>query len=107
MAELEMVSIRHPRIDDGHRVIEVPVSAWPHHQRAGWELVAPPDRQAQVAAALVETGLTAEEAERVAAAAVPADPPDPADEPTGGSSPADTDNDQSPRRRRATPKDGE
>ncbi|MEV4093787.1 hypothetical protein [Streptosporangium saharense] len=39
MAELEKVRIRHPRIDDGQRVIEVRVSALSHYQRSGWEQV--------------------------------------------------------------------
>ncbi|GII88281.1 hypothetical protein Ssi03_62710 [Sphaerisporangium siamense] len=39
---METAWIKHPRIDDGQRVIEVPESAVPHHQRAGWERTDPP-----------------------------------------------------------------
>lgn len=34
---MEMVKLRHPRIDDGQRVIEVPESAVAQHMRGGWE----------------------------------------------------------------------
>lgn len=46
MAELEMVRIRHPKIDDGERVIEVPAQSVPVHQQSGWELV-PEDSAAE------------------------------------------------------------
>lgn len=36
---MDMVKIRHPRIDDGKRVIEVPESAVAQHMRSGWERV--------------------------------------------------------------------
>ncbi|GAA3077823.1 hypothetical protein [Streptosporangium carneum] len=42
MAELELIRIRHPRIDDGQRVIEVPASALSHYQRSGWESAVDP-----------------------------------------------------------------
>lgn len=34
------VRIRHPELDG--RVVSVPASAVPHHQRAGWEIADPP-----------------------------------------------------------------
>ncbi|MFI9558874.1 hypothetical protein [Nonomuraea endophytica] len=41
MAELKMIAIRHPDVDDGKRVIEVPKMALPVHLAAGWELAEP------------------------------------------------------------------
>jgi hypothetical protein len=45
MAELEKIRIRHPRIDDGKRIVEVPASALSHYQRSGWEPVTEPSAE--------------------------------------------------------------
>ncbi|MDF5755822.1 hypothetical protein [Spongiactinospora sp. TRM90649] len=43
--EIEKTWIRHPNIDDGERVIQVPKEGLPHYHRSGWqECDAPPDR---------------------------------------------------------------
>jgi hypothetical protein len=37
---MDMAWISHPKLDG--RVVSVPASAVPHHQRAGWEITDPP-----------------------------------------------------------------
>ncbi|MFD0885759.1 hypothetical protein ACFQ08_14505 [Streptosporangium algeriense] len=91
MAELEKVRIRHPRIDDGQRVIEVRVSALSHYQRSGWEQVTegadePPVKDAAPADPPPDGGPTTEQDTEA-----PAEP--------GASSSEGTE--QPPRRRRA------
>ncbi|MBB2914855.1 hypothetical protein FHS43_006167 [Streptosporangium becharense] len=93
MAELEMIRIRNPRIDGGGRVIEVPASALSHYQRSGWE-------------SAVES---VEEPPTAASADPPPDgqaaPEQDTEAPeTPGLSHATT---ESPRRRRASTKEGE
>lgn len=76
---METVWISHPRLDD-RDPIEVPASALPHHQRAGWELVAAPDRRPETIQALIDGGWDPEEARKAVEAATP----DPPDAPPGG-----------------------
>lgn len=60
--EIEKVWVRHPRIDDGERRIEVPKEGLPHYSHAGWELTdAPPDPPPSDPKAPAETGASSSE----------------------------------------------
>ncbi|MEV1245085.1 hypothetical protein [Nonomuraea sp. NPDC049750] len=70
---METVWISHPRLEGR---VEVPASSLPHHQRAGWELVAAPDRRPETIAALIAGGWDPDEATAAVEAAMPDPPPD-------------------------------
>lgn len=75
---METVWISHPKLTDRDPV-EVPASALQEHQRAGWELVAAPDRRPETIQALIDGGWEPEDARKAVEAAMPS-PPDPPDE---------------------------
>lgn len=70
---MNTVWISHPKLD-GRRV-EVPAQSLAHHQRAGWQLVDPPDTRPQTIQALIDGGWDREEAERSVMEAQPDPPP--------------------------------
>jgi hypothetical protein len=70
---MESVWISHPRLEGK---VEVPASSLPHHQRAGWELVAAPDRRPETIQALIAGGWDPDEAKAAVEAAMPDPPPD-------------------------------
>lgn len=74
---MDTVWIAHPKLEGK---VEVPASALPHHQRAGWELVAAPDRRPETIAALIEGGWDPDEAKAAVEAAMPDPPPDRSDQ---------------------------
>ncbi|MEV7804987.1 hypothetical protein AB0O28_18760 [Microbispora sp. NPDC088329] len=68
---MNLVKIVHP---DGMEA-KVPESAVPQHRASGWELADPPTPKERIRRILIDGGLDPNEAERVAAAAHPAEPP--------------------------------
>jgi hypothetical protein len=33
---MDTIKIKHPTLDDGRRIVEVPAQSWPHYAAAGW-----------------------------------------------------------------------
>jgi hypothetical protein len=99
---MDTVWISHPKLGD--RKVEVPASALLEHQRAGWQLVAAPDRRPETIAALIAGGWEPEEARAAVMAAMPDPPPDGSGQPD--QAPEDTSGASSlpetPRARRST-----
>jgi hypothetical protein len=100
---VKLVKIVHP---DGLEA-DVPESAVPQHRASGWELASPPTPRERVRQILVGGGLTEDEADRVATAAYPDDGDGKTSNGAPAQSGASSSEDQSPRRRRETAKDGE
>ena len=73
---MDTVWISHPKLTD-RDPIEVPASALQEHQRAGWDLVAAPDRRPETIQALIDGGWEPEDARKAVEAAMspPSDPP--------------------------------
>jgi hypothetical protein len=72
---MNTVWISHPKLT-GRDPVEVPASALQEHQRAGWQLVAAPDRRPETIQALIDGGWDPDEARAAVMAAMPDPPPD-------------------------------
>ncbi|HEY9375042.1 hypothetical protein [Streptomyces sp.] len=100
---METVWISHPRLEGK---VEVPASSLSHHQRAGWELVAAPDRRPETIQALIDGGWDPEQAKAAVEAAMPDPPGSPPDTGQTSQAPEDTSGASSlpetPRARRST-----
>ena len=100
--EMETVDMTHPSLPG--RVVPMPAQSVGQHQLSGWVLVDEPDPQSRVARILVDGGVPPEDAERIAAAALPPDPPkteEPTEAPATAGASALPDTEKSPRARRA------